>query len=223
MKAYDEAYNNYDFASANQEILNYFTNTLSSFYMDFTKDILYIEKADALRRRQVQTVLYHHAKTMMKLLSTVLVFTSEELHDNFTCDENKAESVFLEPKYQLFDIPQEEEVLAYFDKFLDVRKDVLRALEGLRNDQVIKSNMEAKVTLTLKEGYQDVAQLADDLKQLFIVAKVQLSDNKELPEYDTSYIQVEKFHGHQCPRCWNYFDEDEMEGELCHRCHDVVE
>lgn len=223
MKAYDEAYNNYDFASANQEILNYFTNTLSSFYMDFTKDILYIEKADALRRRQVQTVLYHHAKAMMKLLSTVLVFTSEELHDNFTCDENKAESIFLEPKYQLFDIPQEEEVLAYFDKFLDVRKDVLRALEGLRNDQVIKSNMEAKVTLTLKEDYQDVAQLADDLKQLFIVAKVQLSDNKELPEYDTSYIQVEKFHGHQCPRCWNYFDEDEMEGELCHRCHDVVE
>ena len=39
MKAYDEAYANYDFATANQEILNYFTNTLSSFYMDFTKDI----------------------------------------------------------------------------------------------------------------------------------------------------------------------------------------
>lgn len=46
MKAYDEAYANYDFATANQEILNYFTNTLSSFYMDFTKDILYIEDAN---------------------------------------------------------------------------------------------------------------------------------------------------------------------------------
>ena len=33
MKAYDEAYANYDFATANQEILNYFTNTLSSFYI----------------------------------------------------------------------------------------------------------------------------------------------------------------------------------------------
>ena len=59
MKAYDEAYANYDFATANQEILNYFTNTLSSFYMDFTKDILYIEDANSPRRRQVQTVLYH--------------------------------------------------------------------------------------------------------------------------------------------------------------------
>ena len=80
MKAYDEAYANYDFATANQEILNYFTNTLSSFYMDFTKDILYIEDTNSPRRRQVQTVLYHHAKTMMKLLSTVLVFTLSLIH-----------------------------------------------------------------------------------------------------------------------------------------------
>lgn len=222
MKAYDAAYAKYDFAGANQEILNYFTNTLSSFYMDFTKDILYIEKMDSPRRRQVQTVLYHHAKVMMKLLSPVLVFTSEELHDNFICDENKAESIFLEPKYQLFDIDNEEERLAYFTKFLDVRKDVMKSLEQLRNDQVIKSNMEAKITLSLKEEYQDIAKLTDDLKQLFIVAKVNLVNDDSLKEYDTAYIKAEKFNGHQCPRCWNYFDEDEMEGELCPRCQEAL-
>ena len=41
MKAYDEAYANYDFATANQEILNYFTNTLSSFYMDFKRYLIH--------------------------------------------------------------------------------------------------------------------------------------------------------------------------------------
>ena len=222
MKAYDEAYANYDFATANQEILNYFTNTLSSFYMDFTKDILYIEDANSPRRRQVQTVLYHHAKTMMKLLSTVLVFTAEELHDHFHCDENKAESIFLEPKYELFDIENEEEVLAYFSKFMEVRKDVLKSMEGLRNEKLIKSNMETKVTLSLKDEYKDIANLKDDLKQLFIVAKVELVDDTTLEEYETSYIKVEKFNGVQCPRCWNYFDEDEMNGELCSRCASVA-
>ena len=222
MKAYDEAYANYDFATANQEILNYFTNTLSSFYMDFTKDILYIEDANSPRRRQVQTVLYHHAKTMMKLLSTVLVFTAEELHDHFHCDENKAESIFLEPKYELFNIENEEEVLAYFSKFMEVRKDVLKSMEGLRNEKLIKSNMETKVTLSLKDEYKDIANLEDDLKQLFIVAKVELVDDTTLEEYETSYIKVEKFNGVQCPRCWNYFDEDEMNGELCSRCASVA-
>ena len=222
MKAYDKAYNEYDFATANQEILNYFTNTLSSFYMDFTKDILYIEAADSLRRRQVQTVLYYHAKILMKLLSPVLVFTSEELHDHFHCDDNKAESVFLEPKYELFDIENELEVLDFFTRFMDVRKDVLRSMEGLRNEKVIKSNMETKVTLSLKDDYKDMAQLKDDLKQLFIVAKVELVDDQTLEEYDTCYIKVEKFNGVQCPRCWNYFDESEMDGELCHKCASVM-
>ncbi len=69
MDAYHKSMDAYNFSEANKEILNYFTNTLSAFYMDFTKDILYIEKADSTRRRQVQTVLYHHAKTMMKLIS----------------------------------------------------------------------------------------------------------------------------------------------------------
>ena len=222
MKAYDEAYSQYDFASANQEILNYFTNTLSSFYMDFTKDILYIEAADSLRRRQVQTVLYYHAKIMMKLLSPVLVFTSEELHDHFHCDDDKAESVFLEPKYELIEIENEAEIMQFFGQFMDLRKDVLKSMEGLRNEKIIKSNMETKVTLSLKDEYKPLAKLADELKQLFIVAKVELVDDDTLEEYDTCYIKVEKFDGHQCPRCWNYFDENEMDGELCCRCADIM-
>ena len=223
VKGYKEALNQYDFSEANQLILNCFTNTLSAFYMDFTKDILYIEKADGLRRRQVQTVLYHYAKTMMKLLSPVLVFTAEELHDHFHCDENKAESVFLEPKPELLNIDNAESIKAYYNRFLMVRKDVMKALEDLRNEKVIKSNMEAKLTICFKDEYEDMAQLVNDLKQLFIVAKVELTDDlTDLVEFDTAYMKAEKFNGIQCPRCWNYYDEDEMEGELCHRCHDVM-
>ena len=223
MKGYQEAFDRYDFADANQLILNCFTNVLSSFYMDFTKDILYIEKKDSLRRRQVQTVLYHYAKTMMKLLSPVLVFTAEELHDHFHCDDEKAESIFLEPKPEFIAIENEEELKSYYERFLTLRKDVMKALEDLRNEKVIKSNMEAKLTICLKDEYQDMVQLSDSLKQLFIVAKVKLVDTTDgLTEFDTAYIKSEKFNGVQCPRCWNYFDADEMEGELCPRCHDVI-
>ena len=222
MKGYHEALDNYDFAEANQLILNCFTNTLSAFYMDFTKDILYIEKADSLRRRQVQTVLYHYAKTMMKLLSPILVFTAEELHDHFHCDENKAESIFLEAKPEMIEVENADSIKEYYDRFLTLRKDAMKALEELRNEKVIKSNMEAKLTVCLKDEYQDMEKLADDLKQLFIVAKVNLvTDTTDLTEYETAYLKAEKFNGVQCPRCWNYFEESEMEGELCPRCHEV--
>ena len=55
-----------------------------------------------------------------------------------------------------------------------------------------------------------------------ITCKVELFDDTTLEEYETSYIKVEKFNGVQCPRCWNYFDEDEMNGELCSRCASVA-
>lgn len=223
MSTYQKAFDRYDFSEANQMILNCFTNTLSAFYMDFTKDILYIEKADQLRRRQVQSVLYYYAKIMMKLLSPILVFTVEELHDHFHCDEHKAESVFLEPQPEMLPIEHAQEIKEYYDRFLLLRKDALKSLEELRNEKIIKSNMEAKLTICLKEDYQDMKKLSDVLKQLFIVAKVELVDAQDdFHEYDTAYIKAEKFEGVQCPRCWNYYEASEMEGDLCCRCHEVV-
>ena len=223
IEKYNDAMTNYDFAEANQLILNYFTNLLSAFYMDFTKDILYLEEADSLRRRQVQTVLYYNAKTMMKLLSPVLVFTAEELHDHFHCDENKEESVFLEANPTVLNIEGSADIEAYYDRFFTLRKDVLKSMETLRENKIIKSNMEAKLTVCLKDEFKDMAELADSLQQLFIVAKVELTENNEgLDEYESAYIKAEKFDGVQCPRCWNYFNKEEMDGELCPRCAKVI-
>src|SRR5699024_8185274 len=117
----------------------------------------------------------------------------------------------------------EAEIKDFYRHFLLLRKDVLKSLEELRNEKDIKSNMEAKVTLCLKETYQNMSILKDVLKQLYIVGKVQIvNDSTNREEYETAYIHSEKFNGVQCPRCWNYYDESEMEGELCHRCHDVI-
>ena len=224
MDAYHKSMDSYNFSEANKEILNYFTNTLSAFYMDFTKDIIYIEKADSTRRRQVQTVLYHHAKTMMKLISPILVFTAEELHDHFHCDAKQEESVFLEAKPEKFEIENADALKEQFDLFMNLRTDVMKSLENLRAEKVINSNMEGKLTITLKDEYKSLAALEDSMKQLFIVAKVTLDDNAEgKDEYETCFIKAEKFHGVQCPRCWNWFEEDELVDGLCPRCHEVVE
>ena len=59
-KSYDE----YDFDEIYKLINNYVTS-LSTFYLDYTKDILYIEKADSPIRRSVQTVLYETLYTLI--------------------------------------------------------------------------------------------------------------------------------------------------------------
>ena len=53
-----KAYGEYRFADVTSMLTNLMTNEFSAYYLDYTKDILYIEKKDSNRRRQVQTVLY---------------------------------------------------------------------------------------------------------------------------------------------------------------------
>ena len=87
-----KAYKEYRFADITNMLSNLMTNELSAYYMDYTKDILYIEKKDAPRRRQVQTVLWHAVNTLVRLWAPILVHTCEEVNDFF---HTEAESIHL--------------------------------------------------------------------------------------------------------------------------------
>ena len=51
-----EAYESYDFRAVYHAVHNFCTIDLSSFYLDFAKDVLYIEAANNVDRRAIQTV-----------------------------------------------------------------------------------------------------------------------------------------------------------------------
>lgn len=67
-----EAYETYDFAAVYHAIHNFCTIDLSSFYLDFAKDILYIEGANHEDRRAIQTVLYDVLVALTKLVTPIL-------------------------------------------------------------------------------------------------------------------------------------------------------
>src|SRR5699024_9637593 len=53
-----DGYDKYQFLTVYHQIHNFCTSELSSFYLDFAKDVLYIETHNNSRRRSIQTV-YH--------------------------------------------------------------------------------------------------------------------------------------------------------------------
>ena len=74
-----EAYEAYDFAAVYHAIHNFCTIDLSSFYLDFAKDILYIEGANHQDRRAIQTVLYDVLVALTKLVTPILPHTADEV------------------------------------------------------------------------------------------------------------------------------------------------
>ena len=212
-----DAYETYSYQDVYKLTNNFVSFSLSNFYLDFTKDILYIEKADSKVRRSVQTVLHNVLYSLIRLLAPILPYTSEEVYGYMNMDEK---SVHMERMPEVVEYENAENILKEWDLFFDVKAEVNKALEDARNEKLIGSSLEAEVELNVKDEYKDIMnKLKDNLKQLFIVSNVTMTEN-EVPENSCAYVKVVKSTGEKCERCWNYVEH--TENVLCERCANVL-
>ena len=213
-----EAYEKYDFKEVYKLTNNFISFSLSNFYLDFTKDILYIEKADSVKRRSVQTVIYETLKSLIITLAPILPYTSEEVYGYL--QHEKEESVHLE-NFPIFENINKE-LLKEWELFFDIKDDVYKALEEARNQKLIGKGLEAKVYLKADNKYLEFIKKHESyLHQLLIVSKVIFTE-ESLEKYDVCEVKVEKFDGTRCERCWNYFEHEEIKEDLCPRCYQVL-
>ena len=204
----------YDYVAANKALMNLMVNELSSYYCDFTKDILYCDAKNDKRRRQVQSVYWQACDVLVKLWAPFLVYTCEEVWQHFNDDS--------ETSVHYCDFPEVKEyagadqITEEFKRMLAVRDEVNKSLEDARNEKLIASGQEADVTLHVSEPDQQLMQdaLNGELAQWLIVSKVGFGSGEGKPE-------VKKATGTKCPRCWNYCEEPDENG-LCPRCHRVM-
>ncbi|AHF57870.1 isoleucine--tRNA ligase [Spiroplasma eriocheiris] len=219
-KKVDNAYEDYNFNNVYILINNFVINTLSKFYLDFIKDILYIEKAKAPRRCAVQTTLYHIYRTLIDVLKPLLPHTVEEAH-RFINYDRKAPSVHLEAEHEV-PVVVNDNLIVKWDKVLRLRDDVNKELEVQREAKAIKKSLACQLTIYLQPDYQELQDI-EDLHQIFIVSEIIFTNNKEgLTSYPTSYLKVQEKVGHKCARCWMIVDKLSENNEICQRCFDVL-
>ncbi len=219
IRASIKAYNEYRFADVVSMLTNFMTNELSAYYLDYTKDILYIENVDDPERRQVQTVLYLCLDALTRLWAPILVHTCEEINDFMHFDE---ESIHLAAFKEIELDIDERSLLDKMQRILLIRKDVLKALEIARNAGEIKKSLEAHLVMSMDEEDQKIFdELVQNPAQWLIVSKVDFV-KADLPAYENCQIEVKKAEGHVCPRCWNYTTSEHEDG-LCDRCARILE
>ena len=204
----EETLNNYEkfeFHRVYQSLNKFFTNELSSLYLDIIKDRLYTFKANSLERRSSQTALYLLLKNLLHLMSPITSFLSEEAYQQLT---QKEKSIFLESFKKL---SFKNEVLnKKFKELLEIRKAVSKELETLRKEKVLGSSLEASVYLTLPASSYTVCNQYPELEELFIVSSVQLKKGD-------LKIHIQKANGEKCVRCW-YYSEELNNESLCPKC-----
>ena len=221
------AYDKFDFTTVFKKVFNFISNDLSAFYLDFAKDVLYIEGQDSHARRSMQTVIYDAAVKLDKVLTPILPHTMEEIWGFLKEPEDYVQLANM-PKIENY--ANHDELLENWDKFMKLRDDVLKALEEARNKKLIGKSFEAAVTIYPdKETKAMLDNLDADFRQILIVSKLTIADG-EAPEnaekLNNASIVVEHAEGEVCPRCRMIrtdIGEDPKLPKLCGRCAKIVE
>ena len=210
-------YEAYDFQAAYNAIYNFCTVNLSARYFDIIKDRLYIRAPKSLERRSAQTALYMIADTLCRLMSPILVFTSDEAWENLPGQTVASVHIAEFPKA----VDADNLGLAEsWERIFAIRDEVLKALETARNDKQIGSSLEAKVVLTVDaETTRFLIDYYPQLPYIFIVSQV------EVIEGDILSVEIRRADGEKCERCWNYstrVGEFDNYPTVCERCNEAL-
>ena len=203
-----KAYENYEFHMIYHAMYNYCTLDLSAFYLDILKDRLYTSPAKSADRRSAQTVMYAILDAMVKLMAPILPFTAEEIWKYMPEQEGKAESIHLMQLPELSALPQNAELAAKWEKILDVRGEVTKALEEARIRKEIGHALDAAVSISAEGEFADVLKSYEkDLAAIFIVSKAGLAEGTLENAFSSEiikglHIQVKPAAGEKCERCW---------------------
>ncbi len=218
-------YENYEFHMVYKRLQNFCAVELSSIYFDISKDILYVEEKNDIKRRANLTVQQEIFNVLVRLTAPLLAFTSEEVWKF----EGGTGSIHEQHYYRLDTKYNNSEVKASIDRIVDIKKDVLKSLEVLRRDKTIRGSLEADIKIFVNDesARKKIEMMGGDFKRFLQVAAVELVDSSDesFTKYEKCSIYVSKTQGKKCARCWNYFSElgsDSGHPELCARCTDIV-
>jgi isoleucyl-tRNA synthetase len=224
-----EAYENYQFHIATQSVHRFCAVTLSSLYLDILKDRLYTSAPASAERRAAQTAMRIVIESVTRLMAPVLPFTAEEV---WQCLLGRKDgdpivaSVHAEEFPAALPLDEERDMVSRFDRLFEVREEVLKALEIVRNLGTIGNGLEAAVIL---QAPPDLAGLLDQhaalLPTLFIVSRVERGDVGEpilvSERFPGLRIGVRPAPGRKCERCWNVKEDVGADPRLpgvCGRC-----
>ncbi len=220
------AYERFEYHLFYHETRRFCNVELSAFYLDVLKDRLYASAADDPARRAAQTVLLEIASVLTRLLAPVLVHTMEEVWQRLPIP-NKPVSVHLAEFPAVREEWLDKSLLERWERLLDLREAVNRAVEQAKNEKRVPNPQSARVRLyvggeltALLQGYPTAPTPDNLLARLFGVsqAEVYLSDGG-------LRIEVDAAPGNKCARCWLVLPDvgtNATYPDLCNRCIQVV-
>ncbi len=208
-------YEENDFHPVVAKLQSFAAEDLGGFYLDILKDRLYTTKVDGLARRSAQTALWYITSAFLRLMAPVLSFTAEEAYEIF--EPGKSVTIFTNEFMKLPEIENAKALLEKWQRIRDIRSDVQKTLENLRESGKLGSSLQAEVSIACEGAdYDALSSLGEELRFVMITSAASLKEGER--EIVATVSNAKK-----CERCWHYVPTVGTNAEhptLCSRCAD---
>ncbi len=209
-----KAYEQYEFRKVFNSITQFCATDLSAIYIDATKDRMYCDAKNSVRRRASQTAMYDVFTALAKLMAPILAYTADEAWEHAT---------FTDGSVHEQDFPEADPAFASgtatvkVNRLLEIRRTVQTAIEEQIQAKAFMKNNEAAVTLVVpsQEPVYDLLRDRQFATEFFILADLDVSAGPVLS------AKAAKTKHPMCPRCRRY--EPLGKSGVCARCESVVQ
>ena len=222
-------YEDFNFYKAYQTILSFCSKELSSLFFDIRKDALYCNAPNSILSRSTKTVMIDVFECLIRWLSPIIPFTTEEAWQNWLDfnNKNKEKSCHLLKTLLISEEWKDHELEKKWCKILEIKNAFSFTVEKKRSLREIKSSLEVRADIFFKDSeYKKIAE-SFDLSEILISSKIKISDS-----YDENFIfnsdekdigiKIIKYESQKCPRCWKLFEKVNDQNDLCERCNSVI-
>lgn len=225
----DEHYQNYNFSKVLATIQYHMNNYLSAFYFDISKDSLYSDSIEDIKRKQIQSTLFYILDTYRAILSPILPILVQDVWNNllnqWLQDPHKTES----PMTRSW--PNLSYNKSFQDTFKSTEMNLLKAFQAqfkLLGNDITKTE---QTTVTIYDNGNELPFHSEEISDILKTANVEICPGKA-PQGIESAITVSLSNSikvdmitsssllHKCPRCWKS-NSEEIE-TLCNRCEKTI-
>jgi isoleucyl-tRNA synthetase len=176
---------------------------MSAFYFDVSKDRMYTLAPNAAERRSGQTAMYEILVALTQLAAPVLTHTADEVWGYIpgVTAESVQLTEFGEPV-----VAVDEALDKKWEAILNVRDEVLKAMEIARQEKVIGKSLTAALDLYPDADTLAVLNGTPNLQEVLGVSQLNVfAPGTEVPADATAYtglsIRVRSAEGETCERC----------------------
>ena len=212
------AYRDYRFNEVWRPVSEFAAQELSALYFDIRKDALYCDAPSSLRRRAARTVMDAVFERLTVWLSPILPFTCEEA---WTTRFSEAGSSCLRVMPETPGAWRNEAEGKRWDTIRFVTASVTEALEGMRQQKLIGSALEAAPTVRPHGDAAEGVFDGLDAAEIFRTSQATLlpGDGGDLVG---AAVEQRLATGEKCARCWRILPEVHAPKHLCERCDAAV-